>query len=425
MEKLYRWLTNNKSTCNEIMLTYILATVTNVLSGQEFSTIGDYFIEFISNNFSIILMWIALVLVIVLNIFYHFAEQYVIKMQESYKLKNIITQNSDPLYQDIAEVSGYSWGTNRTLLCCNNIIQGWRPEQFVVEKLNVSHMPFVPEESSEQQKKLNGMYQSYMAGAEAQDIIRHGNNNSRWMIEGIRPNFNKKEKKIYLRLRETDYCTTSCVWQAWAKDDPVIEKKQRLKDTFCSQSREYLPHSLCLHLVIVTADERVVVTTISRFKKNDYAFTKAVTLGEQIEAIDFENRTSFHDDFIERWIKRALSEEFGIDEDQYHAITGKNAIHVLALDFEGDIYNYSLMVVLDLKVKYEDFRVEVCRNPARDKEYDRMEGMPLREIPGELKRWQKKEERIQYHPSSYLRMYLTYIHYYGIKNFVKAFEEEK
>ena len=80
------------------MLTYILATVTNVLSGREFSTIGDYFIEFISNNFSIILMWIVLVLVIVLNIFYHFAEQYVIKMQESYKLKNIITQNSDPLY---------------------------------------------------------------------------------------------------------------------------------------------------------------------------------------------------------------------------------------------------------------------------------------------------------------------------------------
>lgn len=65
---------------------------------------------------------------------------------------------------------------------------------------------------------------SYMAGAEAQDIMEHGNNNSRWMIEGIRPNFNKTEKKIYLQLRETDYCTTSCVWQAWAKDDPVMEK---------------------------------------------------------------------------------------------------------------------------------------------------------------------------------------------------------
>lgn len=67
----------------------------------------------------------------------------------------------------------------------------------------------------------------------------------------------------------------------------------------------------------------MVVTSISRFKKNDYAFTKAVTLGEQIESTDFENQTSFHDDFIERWIKRALSEEFGIDEKQYHTITGK------------------------------------------------------------------------------------------------------
>ena len=83
------------------------------------------------------------------------------------------------------------------------------------------------------------------------------------------------------------------------------------------------------------------------------------------------------------------------------------------------------MVVLDLKVKYKTFKDEVCRNPARDKEYDRMEGMPLEKIPKELKRWEKKEERTQYHPSSYLRMYLTYIHYYGIKNFIKAFEGEK
>lgn len=95
----------------------------------------------------------------------------------------------------------------------------------------------------------------------------------------------------------------------------------------------------------------------------------------------------------------------------------------MALDFEGDIYNFSFMVVLDLKVKYEVFKDEVYRNPARDKEYDRMEGMPLEKIPEELKRWEKKEERTQYHPSSYLRMYLTYIHYYGIKNFIKAYEE--
>lgn len=155
-------------------------------------------------------MWIGLALVIAMNIFYHFEGQHVIKMQESYKLKNIILQNSDPIYRGIAEVSGYSWGTNRTLLCCDNIIQGWEPEQFVVEKLNVSPMPFT-------QQKLNALYQSYVAGAAARDIIEHGNNNSRWMIEGIQPNFNKTEKKIYLQLRETDYCTTSCVWQAWAK----------------------------------------------------------------------------------------------------------------------------------------------------------------------------------------------------------------
>lgn len=40
----------------------------------------------------------------------------------------LATQNSDPIYREIADVSEYSWGTNRTLLCCDNIIQGWEPE---------------------------------------------------------------------------------------------------------------------------------------------------------------------------------------------------------------------------------------------------------------------------------------------------------
>lgn len=164
MERLYRWLTDHKSNCNQIILAYVLATVTNVLSERKFSTIVDYFSEFKTNNFSIIIMWIGLALVIAMNIFYHFEGQHVIKMQESYKLKNIILQNSDPIYRGIAEVSGYSWGTNRTLLCCDNIIQGWEPEQFVVEKLNVSPMPFT-------QQKLNALYQSYVAGAAARDII--------------------------------------------------------------------------------------------------------------------------------------------------------------------------------------------------------------------------------------------------------------
>lgn len=412
MEKIYQWINRNKSTCLEIVITYVIATVTNVLSGQEFATVRDFFSEFIKWNFSIGLMWGALVGIIVMYIFYYLMGQWIIKQQTSHKLKNIILQNADAIYNEITDASGYAWGTNRTILCCDNIIQGWKPEQFVVEKLEVAHMLLEP--------KLQDVYQEFME-EQGKNIERHGNSNNRWMLQNIIPNYNKNEKKIYLQLQETDYCTTSCIWDAWRKDSPAIEKRQRIKDAFLSQSREYLPHSLCLHLVIVTADERVVVTTISRFKKNDYAHTKAVTLGEQIEVTDFQNATGYYNDFIERWVKRALSEEFGIDEEQYKAITGKEAIRVLALDFEGDIYNYSLMVVLNLRIKYDRFKDEVCRNPARDKEYDWMEAMLLKDIPKELKRWREAEKDKEYHPSSYLRMYLTYIHFYGIERFVKEY----
>ena len=107
-----------------------------------------------------------------------------------------------------------------------------------------------------------------------------------------------------------------------------------------------MPHSLCLHLVIVTSDEKVVTTTISNNKSNDYSESIAVTLGEQIEDTDFLKTTGFYEDFIERWVKRALKEEFGIDGSQYIYITGKDSINVLSFNYEGDIYNISLMVVL-------------------------------------------------------------------------------
>lgn len=223
-------------------------------------------------------------------------------------------------------------------------------------------------------------------------------------------------------MRQTDFCTASCIWDLWRNSSPDIKKEEVIENTFKSRTREYLPHSFCLHLAVVTKDEKVVVTTISRFKENDYAKTKAVTIGEQIEGTDFYDNVSFHSDAVERWTRRALSEEMGIDDSQYTSMTSRDSIHVLSINFEGDIYNFSLMAVLDIHLTYDDFVDEVCRNPARDKEFNTMEGLDIIRIPEILRNSGKEDERNKFHPSSLLRMYLVYIHYYGIKKFVKEYE---
>lgn len=418
MERLYYYMNKQRSALTGFVVTYIIATITNVITAQQYTSFLLIIAEMINfNNFSIVLMWVGIIFVIFYNIIYFILDRYVMKMKTGYQLTKILTENTEYIFDDVREYRGYSWGKDKTIICCDNIIKGWDPKQIVIDRV------IVHDKGNEYWNAFEGIdkeYSDFMKSDIAKDIINHGNNNKRWMIEDIYQNYSKDNKKIYISLRETDYCTASFVWNMYKKDTKLAERL--VKQMFRIKKSNYMPHSLCLHLVIVTSDEKVVTTTISNNKSNDYSESIAVTLGEQIEDTDFLKTTGFYEDFIERWVKRALKEEFGIDGSQYIYITGKDSINVLSFNYEGDIYNISLMVVLNVTVSYKQFVTEANINPERDKEYDEIGFVNLRDIPKILKKYKcDNGEKCIYHPSSYLRLYLTYIHYYGIKRFVKEY----
>ena len=420
IELIYQLMNKNKGTFTEILVTYIIATVTNVIAAREYFQFGEFVTEILNiSNFSIMLMWLGIVMLALFRIIYYILEKFVIRIHTGYKLSKILMDNTDDIFSEIKDYGGYSWGKNKTLMCCDNLIKGWTSKQIVIDCVT-SHKKKSSEWLSDNNWEQE--YIEYMSGSSAEKIISHRNNNQRWMIEDIQQNYSKNDKKIFISLQKTDYCTTSFVWNKFRSKDE--HSKKLVQQVFSIKKGSYLPHSFCLHLVIVTSDKKVVTTVISNNKSNDYAGSIAVTLGEQIEDTDFNNNTGFCDNFVERWVIRALNEEFGIDASQYEYITGKDSISVLAFDFEGDIYNISLMTVLNLTVTYDQFAREVNRNPEKDKEYDEMKGLNLKKIPYILWLGDKLENgKYVYHPSSYLRLYLTYIHYYGIKKFVKEYEK--
>lgn len=359
MERLYYYMNKQRSALTGFVVTYIIATITNVITAQQYTSFLLILSEMINfNNFSIVLMWVGIIFVIFYNIIYFILDRYVMKMKTGYQLTKILTENTEYIFDDVREYRGYSWGKDKTLICCDNIIKGWDPKQIVIDRV------IVHDKGNEYWNAFEGIdkeYSDFMKSDIAKDIINHGNNNKRWMIEDIYQNYSKDNKKIYISLRETDYCTASFVWNMYKKDTKLAERL--VKQMFRIKKSNYMPHSLCLHLVIVTSDEKVVTTTISNNKSNDYSESIAVTLGEQIEDTDFLKTTGFYEDFIERWVKRALKEEFGIDGSQYIYITGKDSINVLSFNYEGDIYNISLMVVLNVTVSYKQFVTEANINP--------------------------------------------------------------
>ena len=163
-------------------------------------------------------------------------------------------------------------------------------------------------------------------------------------------------------------------------------KREALSMIAADTTGGYFPNSFCLHLVVVTADGKVVMNRISGNKSNDYPYTLAATVGEQIELSDFNAGTDYNNRFVDRWIKRAFYEEFGMPEDPFDRVVDADSARVLAFVEEGDIYNVSMVTVITLNYSAEDFSRYLAAALILDKEFDSLVFLDVKRIPEELSR---------------------------------------
>lgn len=260
---------------------------------------------------------------------------------------------------------------------------------------------------------------------------------TRFAAVRIKPNFNDSDRKVEIELKKTDWSSLQFSWKYMRRIDlfnhEILDKpnkaavEKKLREAFLAVgSEELLINSLCLHLIIETKDHKAVLSRISKSKSNDYPSTWAATIGEQISLDDFYNKSKneCYDDFVLRWTKRALLEEFDIssaemngDEDEYSRLVEESSLHVLSVDMEADIYNVVLTAVIRLKCSLKE--LEACQGISMDSEENtELKAVDLGEIRKILLGYPGNCE--EYHPSTYLRLLMFHIYRDGISETCRA-----
>lgn len=415
-EKIYGFLENNWKEIRNVLSSYILATLINAAPiGQE--NPWEQFLHNIDprNSWYLVLLIIAAVLLLVLWLLKQLLKKVAYRNSIYHQLSRQMVEQSWDALDLVKTCPGYSWGADKVLLMAPDIFRGWKPEDVLVDEFHTGKYAF------HKDPELAEKYSEFCNSEVYHSIVRKKNNNPRWMLTNANPNFNKREKKLFLSLRETDWCTNTFLWDYFRKDKAKLQTA--VQEAF-EGTKSLYPNSLCLHLVVVTADKKVLFTQISGNKRNDYPARWAVTVGEQLEKEDFAEGSDLHEQFVNRWVRRTFLEEFGVTDKDYARIVDESATSVLAVNMEADIYNFSLLTVVRLHEDYSAFAEYLNTNIVRDKEFIRMQGIPIQKIPEIMVYYRDLEkQQKQLHPSSLMRMFMCYLHFNGINQFTGDYKK--
>lgn len=317
----------------------------------------------------------------------------------THRLYEMMQLHTDGIFSDVSEYGGYAWGINKSVIQNGN--GGWLPANVIMDEVDDEAFQYADEFAED--------YQAYYHSPEFQRMLRHGQNQTRWMLTKI----DAYEDKLFLSVKRTEWSQTQFSWHRLMTD--AARKREAIDSFFGEECTDY-PNSLCLHLILIDSDNAVVATRIKKRKKNDYPSTVAITLGEQLNHSDFA--AGLGDNFVLQWIRRAMYEEFSCTEAEYHKYVSEGSARVMSLDLEGDIFNFGLVCCVKLNCTCAELYEFYQLHRSADDEFDAIYPITLAEIPDILLHSESLAE--QYHPSSFLRLLYAYIYTAGELPFSEA-----
>jgi len=423
METIYRKMYGFRSTVIEYWAIYLVSVVMNYLGEGEVLSGEQTFWQKILDigNAPVFILVILTVFMLVFYLLLFVSGYYAEKQEPVAAFTDLMKAHSEE-FAHARIAGGLVWGQNRTLWTAPNIVIGIEPQ-------NVRVVDYKDDLFRFEDKELQLSCKRYENSKEFKDIRALGNDLPRFMLTKYSSNFNKEKPILSLQLRKSSWGQCQFVWHNRYHGEK--HEKQLQKEWTKSIVAEHMnsglkvvnyPNSMCLHLIIETKDGNVVITEISHEKSNDYPTTKAVSIGEQLELSDFLDQKEFQEDFVTEWTRRAVCEEFGLSENQYHSVFEEKSLRVLALDFEMDIYNFSLVSVIRLRQTCEQFK-RIVSSTIEQKEISDIQEMKQEDIPAVLMGYPKNTK--EYHPSSYLRLLLFYLYKNGYKRTCRAFGKFK
>ncbi len=427
MYKIYIFLKKKKSSIFSLWASYSSATVLGNINAS-FDELCKSMLNY--KNIANVIFWLWTLLLILFYILYWISETVIKKHNPSVEFLDIMNSKSaEILHSDKDSQMEFSWGYNKNIHRSKSPT-GWKPSDFWVSEYDNNSIYRFP------RKDKNGLpgytqteYMKYCNTDEMKKCRKNGNDMDRFAVCEVIPNFNNLEKRVQIKIKKTKWSALQFHWnylRLLDNENNPINKSDAVKNVYKSaflnsKEQEFMINSFCLHLILEDSKGRAILSRISSSKANDYASTWAATIGEQLILSDFydDSDNSTYPDFITRWTKRALEEEFDISENditqdgnELDDYVNMDSLRILSVDMEGDIYNIALTAVIKLN-KTVDELTSLKGITIDSEELTELKACTLDDIRKILLGYPENSK--QYHPSTYLRLLMFYVYKRGIK----------
>lgn len=379
---LYRFLTRWNSWIWNFCLGWIVGRLVNEASVSS----RDFFDIFpatfsLSRNAVNIASWIAAFFTIFVPVVHRWLKKYYKRRQYDRVFASRVKRLRAP---EIAPFDSFAIGHSLSLQICPEIHRGWPLSDVrIVHDTTKFSIPDRYRQSYSEYKKR--YYEEKRFFDDGVKIMMTHN-----------PGSSTDSPTLVLRTQETCYSHVQFYKDYIAVNRPVADSLVRA----LIDGNVQFPHSLSLHLVVVTSDDKVLITKRSE-KLAYYSGKWSCSLEEQLSPEDLRDGG---EGALLKWGQRTLLEELGLGKGEYN----NDNFRLLSIFLESDILNVSLCghVVLDIESNDLDERLHGL--PRADYEFPEWRYLEFEELLGEV-----FEPKRSYHPTSGYRMIMALIRQSG------------
>lgn len=296
----------------------------------------------------------------------------------------------DPYYQHLSR-GRIAWGSQICLVTCPDLPRGW-PIADVGLDAPTFHLETPPATRAER----DALIDSLKADPKTRDRVKK-DNPEKLSLARV-PTVYSDSPGIRLALQTTTYYDVLYTKEVVAARP--VDSMRYLKAAVRSRLVTF-PHSLCLHLAVVTRDHYLLVTRRSQ-DVEWFPGAWSCSIEEQAKREDLAAGTAL------RWGTRALEEELAVTSKQFEPMN----FRVFALFLEAPVLNIAVAAVAQLGITRAELQGILERKPRTDYEFDKWVFFDWNRVIRELKAPSRA-----FHPSSGLRMFYAALQEFGADAF--------
>lgn len=406
-EKLHVWLKKNKTFLG-IVIGYLGTTIVQILDmmyeGKNMSDIVQKYFSLKPSTFIIIL---SLLIVLMYFVLEKFLDLFLSNKSLDSRFLELIEPFKSDLFSN-QQISGYGWGENQTFVAAPRIQEGLKTDEIEFEVSN-SHYNWHEIKRLDEELKdrdFNKEYEEYMKN----EFYKYFTYDSERLMLTRKPTIYTDDHRIKIELKKIRWSELQFYWNHVLTND---NQKKKYVDNYFSNIEILSPNSFCLHLLVLTEDNKILLVKNSSNKLTDYPNHWTASLGEQIDKDDVEN---LQEDCAYKWVLRALKEELALTENDID----KRNIRYLSINLEGNVCNFSFMCMAVINKTSKELDTYLRTELRPDNEFDDFKFLDLEDVPKEL-----VTPSLTYHPSSQLRMLYGYINKKGKSSIKKKILDVK